>query len=490
MENGFRSLEEFLHNHSTEVGMDLKNATAKKMRVAVNSVYDDKGVARLLDLSKEIMGEGLPERLKRDGLDRIDIIEELVYQSSQGKTDADEVLRTFLCDINLLSEDAPRYAKKRSPVKNESSPDKDVRAVENRAGSPARPKRESLWQTDDLSEDPFKSEVEAENRVKEDTTAPISSPEKSAEPQIDRVKTPEKSVIVPDVETVEEDIYDPLGDFTDKALYHKWPGSGGSDMSRIASGELMKLPGVLPPPPSGTKGEDFGKWLDGDIWHPLALSLKLDLLDDDNIDDLTEMQSEFYAEPAGAIKTYSARAPSDPEEGRSQSEFLFRAGRDLGRYAFNVHTAAEELSRSVLKYLEEYEPRSAEFLGRIGFEVHCSEKLAVVIASALDIEKFFLEDGPDGSDEGSMHDIRGSLSPDSRLDNTHVLDRAILMHFTVGVPLAKGMTDALIELRHAQVSRDAGHFVVSTDFDEAFSKDWFIELDEYEFANEETPAPM
>jgi hypothetical protein len=64
------------------------------------------------------------------------------------------------------------------------------------------------------------------------------------------------------------------------------------------------------------------------------------------------------------------------------------------------------------------------------------------------------------------------------------------MHFGIGTPLAKGMKDTLVELRHAQVSRYAGKFIVANEFDEEFSKDWFIDLNEYEVAREEQPSPM
>ena len=69
-----------------------------------------------------------------------------------------------------------------------------------------------------------------------------------------------------------------------------WDGSTASGQTRIASGELMKLPGILPPPPEGGSPESYGAWLEGDVWNPLSLAIKLSLKDEDNNDDLIEMQ--------------------------------------------------------------------------------------------------------------------------------------------------------------------------------------------------------
>ena len=113
-------------------------------------------------------------------------------------------------------------------------------------------------------------------------------------------------------------------------MYEKqWEGSAKTRQARIASGELMKLPGILPPPPKNGSPESYGAWLEGDIWNPLAMSLKLDLKDSDNLDDLIEMQSEFYALPESAVQTYGARNPADPETGRKHAEFIHYAARDL-----------------------------------------------------------------------------------------------------------------------------------------------------------------
>jgi len=288
-------------------------------------------------------------------------------------------------------------------------------------------------------------------------------------------------------DTIDHAPFSPLDDYEGEAIINGWDGNTGEGRERIANGELMKLPGILPPPPACGSGEQYGKWLEGEIFHPLNFTIKIHLGEEDNADDLIEMLSEFHALPEGACQTYSARDPVDPCGGEDKSMRLFYASKDLGFQGHTLDMAAQELSRSVMKYFEEYEPVSAEFLTRAGFDVKCDPKLAVIIASALDIEKFFIENGPEGAGEGSIHDIRGAISPDSRLDVRHILDRAMFSYFSLGLPLSDTMHQSLNEFRHAQLCRHLGRDITTTEFDAAYNQDWFLELDAYRIEQEATP---
>ncbi len=286
--------------------------------------------------------------------------------------------------------------------------------------------------------------------------------------------------------------FDPLMELGDQMYEKQWEGSAKTRQARIASGELMKLPGILPPPPKNGSPESYGAWLEGDIWNPLAMSLKLDLKDSDNLDDLIEMQSEFYALPESAVQTYGARNPADPETGRKHAEFIHYAARDLAQITHSYDRGHEMLAKAVARYFEEREPKSADFLSRVGYSFKCDTQLVDVVCGALDIERFFINNGPSDAGQGPLSDLRGAISSAARLDVPYMLDRALLLHFGSGVSLATGLHDTLIELRHAQLSRHLGRDVSPFEFDPAFKRDWFTELDEYEMSREEDhlPSPM
>lgn len=295
---------------------------------------------------------------------------------------------------------------------------------------------------------------------------------------------------VSNIETAEVSI-DPLTELGPGIFEVHWPGSG-SGRQRIASGELMKLPGILPPAPLAGTSEHYGAWLDGDVWNPLAISLKLDLKDGDNLDDLFEMQSEFYALPESAMKTYSARSPANPETGRTHAQFIHYAARDLGRVSHTYDVGKEMLAKAVARYFEENEPSSADFLNRVGYTFKCGTELIDTVCGALDIQDFFLSDGPAEAGQGPLSDLRGAISPAARLDVPYLLDRVLLLHFGSGVSICSAMHDTLIELRHAQLCRHIGRDVSPFEFDPAFKRDWFTELNEYEMSREEeySPSPM
>jgi len=286
--------------------------------------------------------------------------------------------------------------------------------------------------------------------------------------------------------------FDPLTELGDQMYEKRWDGSAKTGQARIASGELMKLPGILPPPPKNGSPESYGAWLEGGIWNPLAMSIKLSLRDDDNLDDLIEMQSEFYALPESAVQTYGAREPADPETGRKHAQFIHYASRDLGFIAYSYDRAHEALAEAVARYFEEREPKSADFMNRVGYSFKCDMQLMEAVRGALDMERFFLENGPADAGQGPLSDLRGAISSAARLDVPYMLDRALLLHFGSGVSLATGLHDTLIELRHAQLSRHIGRDVSPFEFDPAFKRDWFTELDEYEMSPQEDhmPSPM
>lgn len=252
--------------------------------------------------------------------------------------------------------------------------------------------------------------------------------------------------------------------------------------SRIGSGELMRLPRILPPPPAGEDGDTYAKWLDGEVWHPQAISLRLTLFEDDLVDDIFEMQSEFYAVPSAARETYGSRTPFDLETSDANNDgyTLYRRGRDIGFQKWTFEAAKQTLAESVLRFFHEYEPVTAEYLELIGFEVKIDIQLAAAISAALDVEKYYMEkDPPDNASEGGPQNLRGSISSSCRLDRQVILEKAVIKHFFTGTPIATSLVEGLRELRQAQLSRHLGAEVPNEDFDRKYDFDCFFDLDEY-----------
>jgi hypothetical protein len=320
----------------------------------------------------------------------------------------------------------------------------------------------------------------AKNKEVSDLERPITKPQAKAHVVSAPVVKKNAPVAVPQPETESMPDGSIIPELRQKTYtYGERPGS--QDADRIRSGELMRLPGVLPPPPLEDLGDLYGKWLEGEIWHPLAFGIHLTLRDTDPDDDLIEMQSEFFAMPASARATYNARQPASPEaeNAADHARFLHSAGRDVGFQQWVLDKAGEEFAASVARYLQEFEPVAADFLDRVGYNIKMDEQLVWIVASALDIEKFYMDNGPDDAGEGGLQDLRGTISHRKRLDTPVILDRAVMLHFFTGKPLSTGLVETLRELRHAQLCRHLDREIPASEFDPKFVFDMFFELDEY-----------
>lgn len=449
MFKGFKNLDEALRVISDDRNSDVleKINALKEVKSRLNPPAPQDGLMRLERISQDVFGTGRYDEGIGSGAGFSEV---LSFIANEGINGSDQhrfrkLFRNFLEEIELL----------RSGV--------------------------------DLSSDQPENistgvKIQADVGVE---TAPDKKFSHVAKKDSEKITAKEDEAISDSAETD----MDPFIDYAGAPLSSGWSGTGKTPLERIANGELMRLPGVLPPPPNNSDGGMFASWLEGEIWNPLAFNIKLKMDDESNADDLIEMLSEFHAVPDAACKTYKSRNPVNCDDGQSDAEFLFRSGRDLGFYGTTIINAVEELSNSVGRYFEEYEPRSAEFLFRAGFDVRCDPKLAVIIASALDIEKFFLEDAPLGADKGDLHDFRGAISPRSRLDVPHILDRAVFMHFTSGADISKILSGSLTELRHAQTIRHFGYEVSVEEFDASYRRDNLLSLDEMEFTVKTAEEP-
>jgi hypothetical protein len=510
MFEGFRSAQDILE---TLGDSDVSNARRRiqamqaiKAELSPPVLVD--GITRLRTICNDILGVEATQDILTDDVSFADGVRDLsnkaIVEGANGPFH--DVMTRFIDGIGLLSHDAKKSKDNKlsnTPGPGTTSGDLSSAASSSKpkgeqAANSSKPKGEQVSGIEPAPEsfEPGKGENTREHpQSQNDTEAKDWRAENQATsaPQSLTPTAPNKaevSDLVSNKETVASEPFCPLDDYEGEVLGRSWEATGKTSQERILNGELMKLPGILPPPPAGGTGEQYGSWLEGEIFHKFNFSIKIRLDEDDDADDLIEMLSEFHALPDGACQTYGARTPLDPAAGDDSSMRLFYAGRYLGFQGHTLDMAADELSRSVMKYFEEFEPRSAEFLNRAGCEVRCDPRLAAVLAAALDIEKFFIEHAPDNAGEGSMHDIRGSISADNRLDVRHVMDRSIFTYFTSGVPLADTLVLCLNEFRHAQLSRYLGRNISTTEFDTQYKDDWFLELDEFKLEAEVSPTPI
>lgn len=477
MFKGFKSTEDMLsviRKGGSNTNVQLRIEAFKEIKARLGSPVHQNGLEALRSLASDIFGQGREINSLMPGFDLTEALTDIAYEACEGAEAPlhRQLIVRFMEGLDLL----------KGPAKN-------TEAVEI-ANSQIAPETQ------------MPDEIPAGNENAKDTLPKTKIPEGTVSRESysrfspDSTNGHEEYQIDTNIETSEESPWDLLQDYTGPVIEVGFDGAQDASVIRINPGELMKLPGILPPPPEldalakDRAGEAYGKWLEGDIWHPLSFSLKLHLRGDDNADDLIEMLSEFHALPETACSTYNARQPSDAEAGRSNAINLINAGNHLGFYGHTVQMAAEELSKSIMRYLEEFEPRSAEFLTRVGFDVRCDPQLAAVLSQALDVERFFIDTGPRNASEGRLNDIRGSIGMDCRLDVPQILDRAVFCYFIGGEQMADSIVQTLNELRHAQLCRHIGRDVSTVEFDAIYSRDWFLELDEYNFEREVELTPM
>lgn len=288
-----------------------------------------------------------------------------------------------------------------------------------------------------------------------------------------------------------EDPLEPFGEYSAKRIVVTLPAEDGA---QIGPGEILLMPALLPPPPpEGDEKMFTNTWLEGKPWHTLSIGIGVINVTDVSEDDFTEMQSEFYSSAQTAYKMYSARPLSKAEPKIRAGEALIACGRDLGAYGTNFQKAGEDLGAAMLDHFEMFEPQNAEFIRKSGLQITIGERMADVIASVRDIEDHFLGDGPANPEQGPAQGLRGSITPQERLDRPIVLQRALQMHLSAGQDFCQSMQAALLELRQAQLTRATGLQVETSRFDRVMAEDWFMPLRDLagklKVSEEPVPAP-
>ena len=81
---------------------------------------------------------------------------------------------------------------------------------------------------------------------------------------------------------------------------------------------------------------------------------------------------------------------------------------------------------------------------------------------------------------GLPQDFRGSINPRARLDQRVVFDRACTLHMTSSMDVPTALDTALVELRHAQICREAGVDISPEIFDRQYRKDRLTCISEFD----------
>lgn len=219
-----------------------------------------------------------------------------------------------------------------------------------------------------------------------------------------------------------------------------------------SGGSVLGLAAALPPPPdpATAKPDAFLAWFGGRPASRFRTGVASGLLEAAESGDLMEIEAGLHDDPADALARLRARPPCCDMAEEAAGERLVAIGRDLGRYTHTFEVAVARFAGALADGYRRIDPDGARLLGSRGAEIVMSEDAAEMIASVLDVEAAFLEDGPRTA--GPPQDpATGAILPNRALDAPCVLDRAIHAHLGGSSPLGEALLHALAELRHAQV---------------------------------------
>lgn len=218
-----------------------------------------------------------------------------------------------------------------------------------------------------------------------------------------------------------------------------------------AGSALAALPAL--PPGSGESAEAITAWLHGETSDPLGYAVRAGAIADGDRNDLLELESQVFNDPAGALETFSARprVTNDPDD----AAWLTRTARALRPTAPGPDKAAALMAESLRKTSCQIEKDKARALHAGGAEARFGDGLITAIRAALAAERAFLEDGP-GDVTGPPQILLGAPRPQGDLSGPVVLDRAAHIHLLGPVGLPSALRLALTEFRCSQAVRVTG----------------------------------
>lgn len=242
---------------------------------------------------------------------------------------------------------------------------------------------------------------------------------------------------------------------------------------------------LLPHPGDVDRGRFVGYWLSGRCWNAGAIAISFPL-DPDAGEAMTEAEAEYAAAPdifAARIGVKPLR-PATP--GKNREAWLLEAGeRGADEDPAEVKKA---FARAVGRALGEIDPDQADRLAAHGACLEMGDDALRLVACAMTIERLFHPEMMDEPDPERRYLAHGAISPDQRHYAGVSLTRAAGYHIVTGAPLSEALSEALAELRLAQVLRitdDMDAPSVIEEFDAKFFSDCRAPLSSYSIAKNE-----
>lgn len=252
---------------------------------------------------------------------------------------------------------------------------------------------------------------------------------------------------------------------------------------------------LLPGPARDGALTEMTDWISGKPWASDVLALRFAPTDPAAIEEIADLEAEGFSAPK-TLKDRPGLRPFMETAGRERGiSWLHGAGRDLGVYAITCEKAMVRFRETLERTIERYLPAQVSSLAAFGARLVPGEEVPDLLASAWDIEAFFLREAKD-EDRRPAQDPRGSISPDRALHGGLVYERAAYLYLSSGLSLSSALMESLIEFRLAQVLEDldaSQSSKVQQAFDAVFFNDCARPIEDYKLqagVMQAQPEPM
>jgi len=252
---------------------------------------------------------------------------------------------------------------------------------------------------------------------------------------------------------------------------------------------------LLPGPARNGTLSDVTEWVSGKPWAGDVLTLRFAPTDPAAIEEIADLEAEGFSAPK-TLRDRPGLRPLLDTTGRERGiSLLHGAGRDLGIYAVSNDQAMSSFKDAIERVIERHWPAHAPSLAAFGARLVPGEEVPGLLASAWDVETFFLRDS-DEEDKKGPQDTRGCISPDRALLPGIVFERAAFLFVATGQCLSAALVESLVELRLAQTIRELEEdqiVKVQQAFDAIFFSDCARPIDDYKLhvgVMQAQPEPM
>lgn len=246
------------------------------------------------------------------------------------------------------------------------------------------------------------------------------------------------------------------------------------------------FPGLLLPHPGEIdRGRYMGYWLSGRCWNAGTIAISFPL-DGGAGDVMAEAEAEYAAAPDIFMTRFGIKPLRPAYPGKDREDWLLREG-NRGQDE-DPDAVRKTFTRAVGRAWGDIDPSVSDRLHSHGACLEMGDDALRLVASAMSIERIFhpdIEDEPDPERRCLAH---GAISPNyphyAGISLTHAAGR----HIVTGAPLSEALSEALAELRLAQVLRrieGPDQAEVIETFDAKFFSDCRAPLSSYSIAKNE-----